>query len=304
MKKSNRHKTFKVGFLISLVSIIFIFFFFMEVGCVQEKQPDVPPVVITVKPATESPVTETSPAGIRIASPEATPVEKLSPPIKTIKKPVKKKKNIGKVKKGLVAYYSFDDKDAYDDSGKGNNGKIVGSPSFVRGVKGLGLQFKGDIDENVTVPDFPALERSLTLSLWVKPKDISLPDAAVISKACGGKEPWCLFVGYNGTRLVLNGKFAEGDLYSKLKVHDGKFSHIVAAYDQSSGAMWLYKDGKFVGGSRFKEVLGDSPGKLNLASSYPGGKEYFSGVMDEVRIYNRALSKKEVKELYEEVVKR
>ncbi|MCD4784171.1 MAG: LamG domain-containing protein [Candidatus Eremiobacteraeota bacterium] len=298
MAKNNRYKTFKVGALISLVSIIFICFFFMAVGCTKEERPDAPPVVITMKPEPESTVTKTSPAGspgmTQSASMETTPV----------KKPGKKKKNLGKVKKGLIAYYSFDDKDAYDDSGKGHHGIIMGTPSFVRGVKGLGLQFKGDIDENVTIPDFPALKRRLTLSLWVKPKDISLPDAAVISKACGSKEPWCLFVGYNGTRLVLNGKFAEGILYSKLKVHDGKFSHVVASYDYNTGAMWLYKDGKFIGGSRFREMLGDSPGKLNLASSYPGGKEYFSGVMDEVRIYNRALSKKEVKELYEEVVKR
>ena len=73
--------------------------------------------------------------------------------------------------------------------------------------------------------------------------------------------------------------------------------HIVGTYDQESGAMNIYVDGTLVDSKTYKFTQMTTV--RNFSIGY-GDSGYFDGVIDEVRIYDRALTAEEVKELYGE----
>ena len=52
------------------------------------------------------------------------------------------------LKNGLVAYWSFDNCDATDDSGNGHDGKIFGNPECVEGISGKALLFNEEDGDN------------------------------------------------------------------------------------------------------------------------------------------------------------
>ena len=98
----------------------------------------------------------------------------------------------------------------------------------------------------------------------------------------------------NGTSFVIDGK----------NVHDGKWHSIIFSRTKG-GENVLYFDGENLG-SR-KDTVGqvdnpvDHPVSLgaNLEGDQSAGRTYFEGRIDDVRIYNRALSEEEVADLYE-----
>jgi RHS repeat-associated protein len=68
---------------------------------------------------------------------------------------------------GLIAYYSFNNSDATDDSGNGNDGTIVGAPEFIPGQRGNAVKLDG-IDDYIVLTDFD-LPDSFAISMWVNP---------------------------------------------------------------------------------------------------------------------------------------
>ena len=68
---------------------------------------------------------------------------------------------------GLVAYWSFDNYDATDDSGNGHNGTIYGNPQCVDGENGNGYSFDGQDDYIETEPLGISTGDSFTVSFWM-----------------------------------------------------------------------------------------------------------------------------------------
>jgi hypothetical protein len=75
-----------------------------------------------------------------------------------------------------------------------------------------------------------------------------------------------------------------------------RWTHITATVD-SAGNYLLYANGVLVQTVAGYTYQGNSPSQLNIGATYPGSEQY-AGSIDEVRIYNRALSAAEVKQLY------
>lgn len=76
-----------------------------------------------------------------------------------------------------------------------------------------------------------------------------------------------------------------------------KWQHIVLTYESGKG-MRFYRNGAQMCSSMFSQALPQNNLSLYIGYDPFGGTEYFIGDMDDVRIYNRALSEKEVQELY------
>ncbi len=71
---------------------------------------------------------------------------------------------------GLVGYWGFDNGDARDDSGNGNNGTIHGGVKFVDGVKGKAASFDG-VNDYILVANNKSLNLvNMTLIAWVNPR--------------------------------------------------------------------------------------------------------------------------------------
>jgi hypothetical protein len=209
---------------------------------------------------------------------------------------------------GLVAFYPLDG-DANDVSGNGLNGTIVGDPNFVEGKIGMALDFDG-ADDVVELGMFD-IEGQITLAAWIKPDDFEINDARIISKAqeWGGNDHWWMLSTISETSLRFRLKTDDGQdtatLVSDPVLEAGVFTHVAATWDGSM--MRIYADGAEIasmekGGTavavdpNISAAIGSQPSDA-FASDPSHVAKFFDGLIDEVTIYNRALSEAEVRYL-------
>jgi hypothetical protein len=199
---------------------------------------------------------------------------------------------------GLMGHWSFDDCSAKDTSGHGRDGIINSNPECVDGAVGKAFNFLGAMDENVEVDNFPEIKKSLTVSGWVNPNKFPFTYNPIVTRG-RTSEAYTLWVGYNNLTLLLNWN-SSGEVWcsTPIKIKNDDFSHVAATYNYNQGKISLYLNGKRVGGCDYQSELYSQTEPLYFSSSYPGAQEYFKGIIDEVRIYNRALSSAEVQTLY------
>jgi len=197
---------------------------------------------------------------------------------------------------GLVGYWNFDEGTgniAKDSSGNGNNGAISGA-TWVDGKIGKALNFDG-VDDYVVINDSPSLDgmKALTIEAWVLSKKW---DVGIVVK--GGVY---VLRGYGKHAFYLwsDGK-ESGYLTFEGGVTVNQWTHLVATYDSSlsEGNMKLYKDGVLVGTRNFTGTLANNGEPLYISRAF-GSASYFQGLIDEVKIYSRALTAEEVKKEYE-----
>jgi fibronectin type 3 domain-containing protein len=196
---------------------------------------------------------------------------------------------------GLVAGYGFDEKTgttAGDASVNANNGTISGATRTPIGRFGSTLTFDG-LNDWVTVPDAASLDPTsgLTLSAWLKPSALTGWRTAVM-KETTGNHVWALYGNRNtnvptaeiniGGIQVVNGT-------GQLPVN--AWSHLAVTYDGS--ALRLYVNGSLVATQPDSGAVATSNGVLHIGGNSIWG-EWFSGQIDEVRVYNRALSAGEI----------
>ena len=206
--------------------------------------------------------------------------------------------------RGLVAYYSFDHCDARDDSGNGHDGTIYGSPKCVDGVKGKAFEFDGENDyiwlgksEDLSPPH-------ITVALWIKFADYYNPNVYDGARPIRNRRFGYGFDIINGNRLYA-GCHDNDDPNSPVSAsvslnpyQDGEWHFLAFTFD--GNYIKLYVDGRLV-----NESKGHGTGSIYYEGNvvaiardgdYDGG--YFKGALDEIRIYNRALSEEEIKALY------
>lgn len=211
---------------------------------------------------------------------------------------------------GLVGYWSFDSGDARDNSGNGHDGHVIGcSPvADAFGKRGFAYRFNGEND-SIAVPHGEAFDFGagpFTLSCWVRTTaqtgDGDFRDD-LITKGDASIRGFALSLEDNCMALIYGWQQAH---FGTTPVNDGKWHHLLAMRG-SKGGISLYLDGKpeRVGRTGFGQDV-DPTGMDNVTTRDPLiiGKHgsiqasFFTGELDEVRIYNRALSPSEVMRLH------
>ena len=208
---------------------------------------------------------------------------------------------------GLVGYWSFDEgagTTAYDASDEGNNGTIHGAkwsqgapaPSG-GGASGTGLSFDG-VDDYVEVPHSESLDLNvLTVEFWVKTTVAQDYNAGMVAKyGVGGFQliQWSILRNTDGT---FRAHWRDADGVSKVvmggNITDGKFHHIVWVRGNGSYSVYLDAVEQDSGNDPVGDIRNDKIVSIGRHSTYP-----FNGLIDEVRIYNRALSAEEIRYHY------
>ena len=206
----------------------------------------------------------------------------------------------------LRAWWKMDDAAgslADDTTGRPQDGSLTGGV-WTSGISGGALELDGASDQ-VLVGTSAALTGSgdFSLSAWVKIAPGS-PAATVIQQrdpgAGGFLGQYMLNVHGDGTVnfLVYGTSVSQFDLTTAATVNDGEWHHLAAVRDGTSGA--VYVDGiEAANGSGAIEALQSH----SVAIGYDHGdsNKHFTGSIDDVRIYGRALSPQEIEGMHDEL---
>ena len=155
------------------------------------------------------------------------------------------------------------------------------------------LNFDG-IDDKVSVPFSQSLQNdNITISAWVKPDELSQNLYTVV----GFQEAFNLKLEKSNQdyKISVHIKTSNGDWssgFSNTDVILGKWNHIAASYDGNSVQLYLngVADGSFVKTGNLITSGGLSIGSRDINS------EYFDGLIDDVQIWNKALSVSEIED--------
>jgi Concanavalin A-like lectin/glucanases superfamily len=199
---------------------------------------------------------------------------------------------------GLVAAYSFDDFGGAmtaDASGNGNHGVISEATRTASGYFGNALKFDGTNDW-VTVNDSASLDLSsgLTLEAWVNPAVVMSGWKTILMKEQSTSNEVYYLSANNDTNKPVTGQWISGSvkpLSGVSSLTPNTWWHLTATYDGQTQR--LYVNGVKVSERAQTGSIQTSGSAMHIGGNSIWG-EYFQGSIDEVRIYNRALSSTEV----------
>jgi predicted ribosomally synthesized peptide with SipW-like signal peptide len=215
---------------------------------------------------------------------------------------------------GLSGYYPLDtvwDGVAEDLSGNGNDGTVVGDVSSVGGQVGKAAECNG-VDEYISISDNPSLDiqDEITISFWFsltgQSDDNNYPRAVSKGQSTTNNGAYGVFIedaGGDPTRIGLrfidtDGNRHDVDTDGLPNYDDGQWHHVAVSYsnDADTGHLWLdgteYVDRTISGDVRIRTTTDD----LHIGDG--NGDRHLNGELDDVRIYDRALSEAEVQAIY------
>ena len=212
---------------------------------------------------------------------------------------------------GLVGYWTFDGPSVNwatgvvkDVSGNGNNGLMTGpstSTSPVAGKIGQALNFNGTSSYiDLAAPTVLQSDSVFTVSAWARATSYGVNPAAVAIRF--NQDANNLFILYpydnfsgNGARVFFNTITIIDQ--NNGAIADGKWHHFLFV-SRSATDHQLFVDGQSVGTSVTSKTLPASLTDVTIGAWNPTNGQYYSGGIDDVRIYNRALSSQEIAQLY------
>ena len=205
-----------------------------------------------------------------------------------------------------MAAYGFDETSGtqvLDASGNGNHGTLSNATRTTQAKFGRALSFSGS-NSLVTVSDSNSLDLTsgMTLSAWVYPTTWASGWKTVIMKERSGGLAYALYA--NSDAGLPNSTLSIGSYDRQLTVGShlpsNAWTHLAATYDGTTQR--LYVNGVQVGSRAQTGTLDVSANPLRIGGNTVWANEYFQGLIDEVRIYNRALSQAEIAAVSQEPV--
>jgi hypothetical protein len=198
----------------------------------------------------------------------------------------------------LIAFYPFNG-NANDQVG--NNNGIVSGATLTKdrfGNTNQAYSFNGT-DNFIRVPNSSALNfvKSITVSLWFKIGTLFNREAFLISHG-SWQNRWKISITNQKVRWTIKTNTGTKDLDSETKLVANKLYLITAVYSGSDMELWL--NGELDSFSSWNGNILTTTNDLTIAQMLPNDNNYnFSGVIDDVRLYDYALSVDEIQNLYD-----
>ncbi len=211
----------------------------------------------------------------------------------------------------LISYWRFEG-NANDAKGlnNGSSSTVAYGPAF--GKFGQGAYFNGS--GAVTIPDAPNLDpaSAITMTMWIYPTSpFSANEKALVKSNAGdigGSEQWAIYTGTNYVSLygqvnTTNAATAGGTAaltnFSRDSILNS-WALLTITYDGSQVVTYIngVPHGTAAASGPLVPPYGGSPGPLNIGGENGIGTTFFTGYIDDVAIFSRALSAAEVYSLY------
>jgi uncharacterized protein (TIGR02145 family) len=213
----------------------------------------------------------------------------------------------GTLTNGLVGYWPFNG-NANDESGNGNNGTVNGATLTTDrfGNAGKAYSFNGS-NSWIVIPNTSALSFSsgVTYSSWVYANDYQL--ASIIDKQgfVGGGFRTCIRSAASGSLFsskvwATSGQYTQGTTAISNSAYPiNQWIFIVGVYNQSQSSIKIYIDG-VLSDSIFSSNINVDGSLANIffGKRTDGNFEILNGKLDDIGIWNRALTPQEVQQLY------
>lgn len=210
----------------------------------------------------------------------------------------------GNLSEGLIGHWKMDEGgwggvsgEVKDSSGSGKNSTAAGGATTGVGKFGNGGVFDGVDDKVVTGSTIPcSLNQSVTA--WVKGNAISGNDTIFEIQACGGR----FLVYYNGSSDFVFYPHNNGSMTSTGSYATGTWHHVTFTTEQINATeitAKIYVNGALNLSQNFTfETPSSSNETISIGSVSGVGGNYFSGSIDDLRVYSRNLTPQEAQQLY------
>lgn len=203
----------------------------------------------------------------------------------------------------VIGAWLFDEGEgniAKDSSKNKNDGKLIGPPKWTNGKIGKALDFNG-VSDYVEVADSDSLDitDSITIVAWIYKRSDAVHGGTIVAKWKQAGDTWS-YVLYGlgdsggGFRLMWTDKpINQTNLEGPYQLPNNEWVHYAATYDGSTMRVF----------SNAKEICNISANKKINVSVNPvwigndGYQQHFNGIIDEVAIFNTALTESDIKNI-------
>ncbi len=218
----------------------------------------------------------------------------------------------------LVAYYPFDG-DTKDHSWNGNDGTNHGA-TFVSGVSGNALKLDGK-DDYISTNYTQNSVTAYTIEVWVKTTDSGNKKTFVQDRGSGAGKSLTLGMGQSGGGFgssgqvfyILESNYIDTGVHSIQTINDNNWHHVVGVWSASpeteidpsqfkiyiDGVQVTTTSGNYDSSSHPKSPLTGLGG--TKIARHDAWNTNFNGIIDEVKIYNYALTASEIKANYNKI---
>ena len=201
---------------------------------------------------------------------------------------------------GLIAWWKFDETSgtvAYDSSGNGHDANLTNGPTWVTGKIGGALSFDGS-DDMVRTGVSGMYNQDFTWSTWIKTSHTSGAVVGVSADSWSGGGSSLYIFGGKPKIDVCN----IGNKLGSLSINTNQWVHYLLTVEDSGGSsdpVKIFVNGQINVDSQMNWFgLNGQAFKLRIGH-VPVHGDYYSGIIDDVRIYDRVLSNAEVQDLYQ-----
>ncbi len=219
------------------------------------------------------------------------------------------------INKGLISYWPFNN-NLNDETGHGYAGEMInGTISYIQGVKGNAIKLPGTTDSRINIVPWIPVNSSLTISGWVKILNLNELWRGYMAPIYNSQDGSYSHGFFLKTITRLNDLRIEFGIEAENHTGNmifytldpieffGKWHHMVGVVDRENNEIRLYYDGQL----RASSAL--TTGAVYPSKSFIGSYDYLSAIdgatrfvspshrLDEIRLYNRALTGDEIQEL-------
>jgi len=219
----------------------------------------------------------------------------------------------------LVGYWSFDEgagATAADGSGRGHKPALLRGATWVAGRRGSAIHVDG-VNSYAELPTAPVLDKlqegNYTIVAWFKPDNVPPGKNERDNDACysivikQGAHEGLLYTnraGFSMAHVLAGPTSAPATTLAERTFAPGIFYHVAGVVNQAAGTTQVYVNGRLEGTRSWApgapcNNFGDTPWRIGIAA--PGAGTYRNcakGIIDEVRLYSRALGGQEIAALY------
>jgi hypothetical protein len=204
---------------------------------------------------------------------------------------------------GLVGWWPFNG-NANDESGNGNIGTVNGATLTTDRFGNIGKAYSFDgvddyINGQLSSP-LVTIGSGITISTWINiPIVASAPQFNLVDNNGSGYGLWSNFINNN---YVISGLCGNAFVQPSMLLNDpnppviNTWHSVIMTCDLSSVDSKLFIDGNIVAQSNSSQIQGAFD--LFTFGKWPGNNVYLNGKLDDIGLWNRALTQQEISDLY------